>query len=239
MLLGHKRSALPPWSRDELILALDLYLRERRILDKKNEQIIELSNLLNRLPIHSARPEDDKFRNPNGVNMKLANFAAIDPSYNGKGLTSYSMLDKEVWECFHDKPEELHRLAENIRNFGPSATFSPEEGEDEIEEGKLLFRQHRKIEKAPALLRKKKAEVLRTEGHLMCEACRFDFEKVYGILGNEIAECHSLLDLRETGHVQTRTMDLAIVCPNCHRMLHRSKPRMTIKELQKMIGVSV
>ncbi|MDR9367266.1 MAG: hypothetical protein RI575_18165, partial [Balneolaceae bacterium] len=77
----------PKWHRDEIILALDLYSRmDSGKMNKSHPDIIELSEILNRLPIHEVRPDEAKFRNPSGVNMKLNNFKAFDPTYSGKGL---------------------------------------------------------------------------------------------------------------------------------------------------------
>lgn len=58
------RKRNPSWARDELILALDLYLREGQ-LDAADPSVIELSAVLNALPIHTDRPDREKFRNPN------------------------------------------------------------------------------------------------------------------------------------------------------------------------------
>jgi 5-methylcytosine-specific restriction protein A len=81
---AHSRN--PPWTRDELILALDLYFR----LGRKHEgpshpEVMALSKALNTLPIHDNQQRAD-FRNPAGVAMKLANYLAIDPEYPGTGL---------------------------------------------------------------------------------------------------------------------------------------------------------
>ena len=70
----------PTWAYDELIVTLDLYLREG-LLDDTDSRVIELSDVLNALPIHTVRPNEERFRNPNGVAMKLGNLAALDPSY--------------------------------------------------------------------------------------------------------------------------------------------------------------
>ena len=43
--------------------------------------MIELSHGLNALTLHPERPDAARFRNPNGVALKLANFAALDPNY--------------------------------------------------------------------------------------------------------------------------------------------------------------
>jgi len=48
----------PKWHRDEIILALDLYFKiEPGQVSARNPKIIELSEILNRLPIHEIRPE--------------------------------------------------------------------------------------------------------------------------------------------------------------------------------------
>ena len=57
-----------------------------------------------------------------------------------------------------------------------------------------------------------------------CQVCGLHFKDVYGKLGIEFAEAHHrvpLSQLRED--VRTRIQDLATVCANCHRMLHRMK----------------
>lgn len=73
-----------------------------------------------------------------------------------------------------------------------------------------------------------------------CQACGFDFEEAYGPLGRGFIEVHHrkpLHTLEEEMPVNPRT-DLACVCSNCHRMLHREKGRMlSVEELQDLIEV--
>ena len=47
---------------------------------------------MNSLPIHSPELRTSKFRNPSGVNTKLANFRYVDPDRPG-GLSGASRLD--------------------------------------------------------------------------------------------------------------------------------------------------
>jgi hypothetical protein len=61
-------------------------------------------------------------------------------------------------------------------------------------------------------------------GRVFCEVpgCGFDFEKTYGAVGAGFAEVHHLRALSDAPRpVKTRMGDLAIVCANCHRMIHR------------------
>jgi predicted HNH restriction endonuclease len=106
----------------------------------------------------------------------------------------------------------------------------------ESSEGRTLLRLHKLKERKPNVVRRKKLEVLATTGCLACEACDFDFAKVYGSLGETFAECHHRTPLADLdGHTPTRLIDLAIVCSNCHRMLHRSRPLMKVEDLRSLV----
>jgi predicted RNA-binding protein with PUA-like domain len=143
-LTGPRPARNPPWTRDELLLALDLYLRRRPQLPGADDpDVQQLSVLLNSLPIHTVRPDLERFRNPNGVSLKLANFAALDPHYPGVGMRAGSRLDAQVWDRFADHPDELARIAAAIRDTAVSllpAASGPDDDEFEAEEGRLLTR---------------------------------------------------------------------------------------------------
>ena len=104
----------PPWADEELILALDLYLR-LGLLSNTDQDVLDLSHILNDLTIHSNRPDALRFRNPNGVAMKLANFAAIDPNYGGRGMTRGGKRDTEIWERYASDQDALAATAAGIR----------------------------------------------------------------------------------------------------------------------------
>lgn len=218
----------PPWTREELILALDLYLRRwgRTVITVSDPEVVALSRLLNSLPIHADKPNESTFRNANGVFMKLGNFARLDPNYAGEGLSRGNQLEEKVWDEFSKDPSHLTAAATAIRAMaGKSAPPTlPTEDEDEVGaiEGSLLFKEHRYRERNQGLVRRKKEAVLKATGRLVCEVCAFDFTVQYGGKEGPFAECHHrrpLVTLRPGQ--RTRLSDLAVVCPNCHRMLHR------------------
>ena len=93
----------PDWIEDELILALDLYLREGA-LDDTDQPVIELTEVLNRLPIHTLRPDVERFRNPNGVALKLTNSQALNPAYPGVG--SGGATDSTAWSGIGTTPTQ-------------------------------------------------------------------------------------------------------------------------------------
>jgi 5-methylcytosine-specific restriction protein A len=72
----------------------------------------------------------------------------------------------------------------------------------------------------------------------VCSACDFDFEKSYGELGREFIHVHHIKPLAEIGEEYTvdPIKDLQPVCPNCHAMLHRKTPALTVSELKELIA---
>jgi 5-methylcytosine-specific restriction protein A len=233
----------PPWTRDELILALDLYFRVSPLhTSEQHPEIIALSTLLNRLGVHTGVPDRDHFRNPNGVYMKLCNFLRADPSYAGKGLDAGSRLDLEVWEEFASDRDRLQRTAAAIRSAADGeATISSHatgvvDDDEEFPEGRLLTRLDKTRERNTAAVQKKKRHVLKATARPQCDVCKFDFRDTYGDLGEGFAECHHTVPLAQLAESQrTRLQDLAVVCANCHRMIHRSKPMASIKEMQALV----
>lgn len=105
-----------------------------------------------------------------------------------------------------------------------------------VSEGRWLERVHYIRERNARLVSRKKGIVLKKTGKLACEVCRFDFLRTYGEIGRNFAECHHRLPLSQIGPGSlTRLDDLAIVCANCHRMLHAGKQVRSIEELAAMV----
>jgi len=234
----------PKWERDEVILALNLYFDENRgTIESNNPKIIELSELLNRLPIHSNRPDEEKFRNPNGVTLKLGNFLALDPNYLGKGMESFSKLDEAVFNEYFENLIELRDVAEGIKKVTLSSDYSTnvssiesDDIEENVKEGKVLYKMHKVRERDRKIITKKKAKVLSEKGKLECECCGFDFEKTYGALGSGFIECHHIVPLNKfNDSKETKLEDLALVCSNCHRMLHNRISEVTVSDLRQLL----
>lgn len=70
-----------------------------------------------------------------------------------------------------------------------------------------------------------------------CSVCDFNFEVFYGEIGEEFIHVHHLTpinELKETYKVDPIN-DLRPVCPNCHAMLHKRNPTLTIDELRAIL----
>lgn len=102
-------------------------------------------------------------------------------------------------------------------------------------EGRLLTRRHVVRERNRALRQRKLDDVRRGGRPVECEVCGFDFEQTYGERGSGFIECHHTLPLYVTGPRKTRPEDLALLCSNCHRMIHVRPPWLSLAELRALI----
>lgn len=111
-----------------------------------------------------------------------------------------------------------------------------ESEEIEFPEGRCFYRLHRHIERNQQLVKEAKAKA-KQEGKFHCWACKFDFAKFYGERGDGYIEAHhTKVPVSQVGeNGGTKVEDMAMVCSNCHRMLHRT-PWMSIDELAEVIA---
>jgi putative restriction endonuclease len=93
------------WTREELILTINLYCKTPfGKLHKGNPDVVELSKLIG--------------RTPSSVAYKLVNFASLDPSLKARGIKgakNVSKLDVKIWEEFYQNWDNLPFESENLR----------------------------------------------------------------------------------------------------------------------------
>lgn len=67
-----------------------------------------------------------------------------------------------------------------------------------------------------------------------CAVCSFDFEKFYGSIGKNYIHVHHIVPLSEIKkeYRLNPVKDLIPVCPNCHAIIHRTQPALTIEQLR-------
>jgi predicted HNH restriction endonuclease len=68
------------------------------------------------------------------------------------------------------------------------------------------------------------AKLAKAHHGYQCQACDIMFSSVYGSIGDDFVEAHHLVPLSdiELGAERTYTPDdFAVLCSNCHRMIHR------------------
>lgn len=92
------------WTKDELILAFNLYLKiPFGKMHSTNKDIIHLANLIG--------------RTPNSIALRLVNFASVDPVLKArgiKGMDGGTKIVQPIWDEFFNNQEELVFLSEQI-----------------------------------------------------------------------------------------------------------------------------
>jgi len=114
----------------------------------------------------------------------------------------------------------------------PSSKLSEEIEIYEAFEGRLVPKSHLIRERDPKLIAKFKASL--TEAR--CEACSINLFEIYGALATNYIEAHHKrpIALMQEGSATTLD-DLAALCPNCHRIIHKNYP-MSVEELAAAIS---
>jgi len=70
-----------------------------------------------------------------------------------------------------------------------------------------------------------------------CQACGFDFSETYGPIGEGYIEVHHIIPVSEIGkdYMVNPVKDLIPLCANCHAIVHRKTPPLSIKEIASIL----
>jgi len=140
-----------------------------------------------------------------------------------------------VW--YADKPESkqtVDRVKNLIENGDPN--LPDVDLYQSFPEGHSRLVTHLQRERNASLVKQKKEARIRATGRLSCEVCDFDFSETYGQHGDGFCEVHHLKSLSQAnGEIETELNDLAVVCSNCHRIIHRTDPMLGISELSNIV----
>lgn len=99
------------------------------------------------------------------------------------------------------------------------------------------YRYHRKIERNGRSSR----EAKKVHGYI-CQVCDFDFGAKYGKLGVKYIEAHHLKPLSQLAEGVPVSLsikdDFAVLCANCHRMIHKKDAPTDLGGLRLLIRAS-
>lgn len=222
------------FTADELILMLAFVLGDE---PGGVSSVPELSALLRGLPSNAEFLDREAFRSVVGLRTSLGHLREIDaadgnwPPPDDQGRRrDWRPHFKAVWRAFgRDPATRKARIAAVLEAPDAAAEVEEPDFEEGFVEGRAFYGLHRRRERsAAAVARKKRSPAI-------CEVCAFDFAAQYGEHGRGFIECHHVRPLAETDVRRTLTEDLALVCANCHRMLHRGTPPPSIEELRKIV----
>lgn len=153
--------------------------------------------------------------------------------YRNSRLLTRTIASKLMAEVLRLNPQLARVVA--VRQPGQAADRSgrasgPSPGE--YEEGAL--RELKACVRARS--RELRAAAVATYGY-SCAVCKFSFSHVYGRLGDGYIEIHHIQPLAETPKPRTsKVKDVVALCSNCHRMIHRRKPRALLpRQLKSLV----
>lgn len=134
---------------------------------------------------------------------------------NVRGINNLDILLFDIWQRFQDSFTNFDRqsvittssIINEIESSNPNIS---------VAEGGLKLVSHLVRERNQKIIGEKKREAIRN-GNLKCEVCSFSFIDIFNV---EFIECHHITPISTTGVRETTLADLALVCANCHRMLH-------------------
>lgn len=102
---------------------------------------------------------------------------------------------------------------------------------DIVQEGERLVKEIALIKRNASIVAKAKMR----RGY-DCEACGFNFGETYGTLGQGFIEAHHIEPLSTRKEPkETSVDDFAMLCANCHRMMHRRNAPLSILALKKYL----
>lgn len=124
----------------------------------------------------------------------------------------------------------VFQVEDTVANAMLSAWNNSDNSDEEIDEisdseGKYRYVLHRRRERSSALRKAKVKHFLTTNDFIHCELCRVNLNEKYpSSLSEGYIEVHHIKPLSTLmEHTPTHIDDLILLCPNCHRMVHRTK----------------
>ncbi len=183
---------------------------------------------------------------PHGVlNLEIGNYAKRIAKHYDINFTQRSQQKYKYWDLFFEGWDDGKffvwqlrlELIEALENTGLTGN-EPLPNEIPLNEEKKLFEGAKRTITVNAYERNSKARQLCIKHYgTTCIICGFNFEKKFGEHGKGFIHVHHLTPLADIGeHYEIDPIkDLRPVCPNCHSMLHRDEPPLTIEELKTML----
>jgi 5-methylcytosine-specific restriction protein A len=232
----------PNWTREETILVLDLIVESgMKAPSKTSDKVKELSTFLQAFAVHPLTARNAKFRDADGVYMKMHNLLSCDLRSGKKGLKT-SKMDRAVWAEFIDGGKstqaEAKRIRANVTALKSLESLEEADDDEEVTEGSMSEKVHRRRDRArglrpKVLTRHRKAN----GGKLHCDCCSAKERKRLGAVAEAEFEAHHKVPLAsDAGKTKTKVSDLVVLCANCHRLIHalmrHRKAHVTIAELR-------
>lgn len=157
---------------------------------------------------------------------KQKHYELLEVKYNEKGYKAIYLTDRgrHILSCAATDQQLVSDISTDIESLSI---------EEDHFEGNPTKRYSNYYERDPKI----RLKAIRHH-KVICKACGFDFEKIYGARGKNYIEVHHNKPL---SHVKRSIKidianDLTVLCSNCHRMIHRRQDDvLSLSDLQAII----
>ena len=157
-----------------------------------------------------------------GIGYPLESFLNSHP-----GIISLEGLQQKIWKEFFPDRDSTNILTEGYERDNIT---------EEYPEGKVAFGLHKRRERNPDLIKKAKEMAFKKQGELTCNICKFSFKQRYGDIGDGFIEAHHKIPVSKLEpESKTKIEDIALVCSNCHSMLHHRGGLLSVEQLKLII----
>jgi len=110
------------------------------------------------------------------------------------------------------------------------------ENSEDFPEGRIVERIHKSRERNSKVIKIAKQNYKTKYGKLTCQICEFDFEANYGEVGIDYIEGHHTIPVSSMNFDdKTKPEDIAMLCSNCHKMVHRRRPWLSMEQLSGLV----
>ena len=239
-----------PYSESELVLpALETLIVRGRTNGTGTSELI--AALRDRLKPEGADLAILKGRQDDHFSQKVRNLVSHNTLVK-KGLALHQKGTQQTIFVITDEGEEYVRqnaicfdylLEQGYTDAQRQKAAEIDFAELVIEEGALKQRSGTIYERSKKLADIARTQLADAKGRIRCVGCGFEGTNAYGKAGLGMIDIHHVQPLYlgggigETRDLLTALTGVAPLCPNCHRIVHRVRGRLTsIKDLCKLTG---
>ena len=134
----------------------------------------------------------------------------------------------------------LYQIIGHALGIQESLTSTPESGVEPLTE----YTESRRLSHERYFFARNSKLIKAAKDHYgaVCQACRFEYRSKYGELGDGYIEVHHLDPLSErpelewSEQLRTSIGGVTVLCADCHRMIHRKRPALSLQELRETIA---
>ncbi len=180
--------------------------------------------------------------------LKLANEQGVIPVFLKKATNKWEFAGKFKAVEFSTNPDDIFAYS-NRRTDAVGVLFLQEVDDAYLAslslnvddqfaiEGNISLRQHLVRERSQYLSALKKSEAIEKNGWLVCEACGFSSQNLPPAISSGAFETHHIVPLSKAmSEIKTRINDLSLLCANCHRMIHKTSPLLSINDFSQLLS---